>query len=87
VPEHTNGGTFTTKEQLKDLTWKESRYHGSTHGEEYFNGDTTQKAPIANLLKPECSFMVSNYVHFVKSVGCPDLLYQESLLQLSEHSL
>jgi len=36
------------------------------------------KAPIANLLKPECSFMVSNYVHFVKSVGCPDLLYQES---------
>jgi len=37
------------------------------------------KAPIANLLKPECSFMVSNYVHFVKSVGCPDLLYQESL--------
>ena len=71
--EHINGGTFTTKEQPKDLTWKESWYHGSTHGEEYFNGD-----PIANLLKPECSFMVSNYVHFVKSVGCPDLLYQES---------
>ena len=38
------------------------------------------KAPIANLLKPECSFMVSNYVHFVKTVGCPDLLYQESLI-------
>ena len=37
------------------------------------------KAPIANLLKPECSFMVSNYVHFIKSVGCLDLLYQESL--------
>ena len=77
MPEHIIGG-IQLKSNRKISKWKESWYHGSTHGEEYFNGDTTQKAPIANLLKPECSFMVSNYVHFVKSVGCPDLLYQES---------